>query len=271
MTSIDAVAATFAAYTLPLFFVYPLAAILLLTRERQRGTLSPALPNLSRQVAGMFGELLAVWMATWIVGLAALALWRWNGGALDASALLTVLLGNVLRAALVVSVAMVAAAATSSATRGAALTFLVTFTIWWLDYMGRTQGGLVQILAERGPEGMLRAFDRGEVRANVIGVMLVTVASHLALTVVWLLPSLDRGDRWAATLTIILLSAVLSASAGALPGTWHASAELAPPSSSVVTSPRGRPPLRAAPRPRDPPRARAPQASPSRLLANPAG
>ena len=217
---------TFGAYVLALSLLFPFAAIRLVSAEKESGALDLMLQSrhsLTRQLSLKFVVLLVAWVAAWTPGLVALGIWRSQGGHLYAPEVLSVLTGHLLRAALVISSALLAAAVTEGAAAAAVLTLAFTLASWALEFVAQVQGGLAQQLAELAPEGMLRAFERDEIRLDVIGVMLVTVVSNIAVAILWLHPGRQRGFRWAVTLGILVVSSALTALAGDVRGSWDVS------------------------------------------------
>jgi len=217
---------TFGAYVLALSLLFPFAAIRLVSSEKQSGALDLLLQSrwsAMAQVAAKFATLLVAWIVAWIPGLVALSLWRSGGGHLSGAEVTSVLAGHLLRGALVISIAIVAAAVTENAAAAAVLTLAFTLASWALEFVAAVQGGLAQTVADLAPEGMLRAFERGEVRLDVIAVLLVTVVSNLAAAVVWLHPGRSRGTRWAATLVILVLTSALTPMVSGLRTSWDVS------------------------------------------------
>ncbi|HEU4996840.1 MAG TPA: hypothetical protein VFT29_18615 [Gemmatimonadaceae bacterium] len=217
---------TFGAYVLALSLLFPFAAIRLVSAEKESGALSLLIQSrhtLTAQVLVKFAVLMAAWVLSWIPGLVALWLWRSGGGHLWAPEVLSVLAGHLLRGALVISIAMLAAAVMENAAAAAVLALAFTLASWALEFVAQVQGGLAQQAADLAPEGMLRALERGEVRLDVIGIMLVTVASNLAVAIVWLHQGRERGFRWAMTLAILVATTVLSPLASASRRSWDVS------------------------------------------------
>lgn len=217
---------TFGAYVLALSLLFPFAAIRLVSAEKENGALSLLIQSrhtLTTQMLVKFAVLMAAWMLAWIPGLVALGLWGAGGGHLYAPEVLSVLAGHLLRGALVISIAVLAAAVMENAAAAAVLALAFTLASWALEFVAQVQGGLMQQLADLAPEGMLRTFERGEVRLDVIGIMVVTVASNLAVAIVWLHQGRERGLRWAVTLAILVATAVLSPLASASPRSWDVS------------------------------------------------
>jgi hypothetical protein len=198
---------TFGAYALAASLLFPFVAIRSLSAEKESGALMLLLQTrfgLTRQVVTKFVVLLGAWVVAWIPGLVALALWRSRGGHLFAPEVSSVLRGHLLRGALVISVALVASAVTESAAAAAVLALAFTLGSWALEFVAQVQGGLARQIADLGPEGMLRAFERGEIRADVIATLMVSVAGNLAAAIVWLHPGWQLSRRWAATALIAI-------------------------------------------------------------------
>ena len=217
---------TFGAYAVAISLLFPFAAIRLVSSEKETGGLDLLLQSrhsLTKQIVVKFAVLLGAWIVAWIPGLVALALWRGYGGHLHAPETMSVLLGHVLRAALVVSVAVLASSVTEGAAAAAVLTLAFTLASWALDFVAQVQGGLMQQIADLAPQGMLRAFERGEIRLDVIAVLVVTVASNLAVAIVWMHPGRQRGVRWAATVVLLIVTTGLTAVAGDMRASWDVS------------------------------------------------
>jgi hypothetical protein len=214
------------AYTLAISLLFPLAAALLVSRGKQRRTQESTLQSsgwLTRKILVDFALLVGAWVVAWIPELVALALSRGHGAHAYAPEVLSLLLAHLLRGVLFISVAMLAAAVTSGAAAAGALTLAFTLASWALDLAAQAQDGPLQLLAELAPEGMLRAFERGDIRLNVIAVLLVTALSNLAVTVVWMHPRLERERRWAVTLALLVVTTALTALAGDIHTTWNVS------------------------------------------------
>jgi hypothetical protein len=210
---------TFGAYAIAASLLFPFVAIRSVSDEKESGALDLMLQShtaLAKQALVKLGVLLAVWVLAWIPGLVALALWKAKGGHLDGGEVLSVLSGHLARGALVISVAMLAAAVADSAAAAAVLALAFTLGAWALEFVAQVQGGGAQRLADLGPEGMLHAFERGEVRLAVIGVMLAAVAMNAALGVVWLHPGRRRRDCWLATIAIAAAGALFMTGAARL-------------------------------------------------------
>jgi hypothetical protein len=201
-------------YTVAAYVVFPFVAIAFVARERARGATAPG------RVVIMFALLSLAWMVGFIPGLVWLGVWSAFGGRLYAPAVLAVLLQHLLRGVLAISLAMVAAAVTKK-TAGAVLIVLAfALAVWGVEIVGQREGGLLLYAASLAPEGMLRAFEHGQIRADVIAVFVATAAIHVAVAVVWLNPGKDRGYRWSATVLIFIASIIVTSLASELRFTW---------------------------------------------------
>lgn len=166
--------------------------------------------SLTALVLAQFALLLGVFMATWLPGLVVLAVRGSRGEGVRMLPVLTVLFGHLLRAALVISVALIFAAA-NRPVRAVILALAFSLAMLWVDYLGQTQGGLIELLSQLTPEGMLRPFDRGEIRLDVVYMFVVAVLSNLVLAVAWLHRGVERGFRWAVTVVVLVVSSALTA------------------------------------------------------------
>jgi ABC-2 type transport system permease protein len=222
--SLDAIVApTFHAYNVAMAVLFPLAVIALLSGDKKRAALAEAPPDwrvLSSVVLLKFLAAIGAVVIAWIPGLIALALWRVSGGHLSAPEISSVLFGQLLRGGLMISIAILAVAVTPGPAAATILTLAFTVAIWLADVVGQQQGGLAQLLADLAPESMFRSYERGEVRLDVVGVMLVTVASNLAVAVVWLDRGRERSVRWAWTIMLLIATTVITAFLADFRGSW---------------------------------------------------
>ncbi len=180
---------TFGAYALVATLLFPFVAIRVVSAEKESGALGLLLQGptgLARMVAIKVFVLLGTWVLSLLPGLLAVALWRSYGGHVDAGELTVVLIGHVLRGAIVIAIAFAAAAVTESASSAAVLTLGVTLGTWALDFMAQVQGGLAQQLAQFTPDSALRTFEQGELSLAIVLVSLSGAVGLLSAATVWL-------------------------------------------------------------------------------------
>ncbi len=210
---------TFGAYALAAALLFPFVVIRLVSAEKESGALRLLLQapvGVGTQLAVKALVLLAAWLVAWTPGLVALALWRAYGGHLAAAETLAVLLGHLLRGALVVSLGALAAAVTESAASAAVVALAATLGGWALDFAAQVNGGALQRVARFTPDAALRAFERGELRLDVTAVVVAVAAGLLALAAAWLHPGRARATRWGRTAAIVALLAVVLPAAARL-------------------------------------------------------
>src|SRR5207247_5635815 len=68
-----------------------------------------------------------------------------------------------------------------------------------------------------------RAFERGEIRLDVICVMIVTVVANLAVVVLWLHPGRERAMKWGMTVVVLIAASVVTPVAAELRRSWDVS------------------------------------------------
>ena len=203
---------TFGAYAIAVTLLFPFVAIRLVSSEKQSGALKLLLQSPVSLGTILFVKLLLLvvgWVVAWIPGIIALVLWYVYGGHLAAPELAGVLLGHLLRATLVCSLAFAAASFTDNAATAAVVTLAVTLGTWALDFIAQVRGGIAQTLDAYTPESALRTFETGEIR---VAIVLVTIALSVALLVlafIWLHPGRRRRARILATTAVVVVTGFL--------------------------------------------------------------
>ena len=130
--------------------------------------------------------ILGGWIAAWLPGLLALALWKSYGGHVNFPETLNLLFGHFLRAMLSAAIAVAAAALTESAASAAIVTLGFTVGSWALDFVAAGRGGLLQQLAAYTPTAALRSFEQGLLRLGTVLVMLAITIAGFGVAAVWL-------------------------------------------------------------------------------------
>ena len=220
------VSPTFGAYAIAATLLFPFVAIRTVSAEKESGAHTLALqaaPNAATIVAMKFVALLATWMVLWVPGLVALAFWRQGGGHLDAQETMGVLLGHLLRGALVSALGIACASVTESGASAAVLALAVTIGGWALDFTAMVRGGWAADAARFTPDAALRAFERGEIDANIVAVTLLAVFALLAVSALWLDPARPRGGRRRRVAFLAAALLVGAPSAGRLRHSWDVS------------------------------------------------
>jgi ABC-type transport system involved in multi-copper enzyme maturation permease subunit len=216
----------FGAYAIAGILLFPFVAIRLISSEKQSGSLKLLLqspPSLGTMVVVKLVVLIGAWIVAWIPGFAALALWHWYGGHLSAPEVASVLLGHLLRATLVCSLAIAAASLTDNAATAAVVTLALTLGTWALDFIAQVRGGFALTLDAFTPESALRTFETGEIRFAIVLVTLALSTGALLLAMIWLHPGRRRRLQVGATMAVVVATAV-AGWAAAQPGmSWDVS------------------------------------------------
>src|SRR5260370_7442258 len=128
----------FGAYGLAVTLLFPLAAIRLISAEKERGAwklMLQAPVSLVSMLAAKGLMLIAAWFIAWTPGIAALVLWKAYGGSLYVPELLNLLLGHLLRVILSSGVAVAPAAIANGAASAAIATLGFTVGPWSLAFV----------------------------------------------------------------------------------------------------------------------------------------
>lgn len=208
---------TLGAYDLAIMLLFPFVAIRLIAQERTTGALKIVLQwpvTRTQIVLTKVAALLIAWFVSLIPFAIAMGLWLAYGGPLDGAEVANVLFGYTLRFLLTASLSMAAAALLPGAANAAVAVLAFTIGTWALDFIGAGRGGWMQSLASYTPAAVLRAFERGLFRVDVVHVIFVLTCLALAITIILL----DLGARLRSTIprvVFVLLVAMLAASYGA--------------------------------------------------------
>lgn len=208
----------FGAYALIATLLLPFVAIRHVSNEKSSGALALLVQgetSLPAMLAVKLVVLTLAWVACWIPGLVAFAIWRSFGGHLYAPETLTVLAGHLTHGVLVIVIAFLAAAVTDGASSAAVVALAVTLGAWALDFVASVQGGIAARLAQFTPEAMLRVYEHGELDLRVLLVWLTTVAALFVCAATFLQPGRSRSWRAlragiAAVVTALMLAIVAS-------------------------------------------------------------
>jgi hypothetical protein len=208
---------TFGAYAVAAMLLFPFVAIRAVAAEKESGALALLVQSragLGAMVVIKFLVLLLAWIVACVPGAVALAMWAASGGHLYAPEVSTVILGHVLRGALVIALALAASALTDGAASAAVLTLAVTLGTWALDFIAQVRGGTAASLARFTPDSVIRVFEHGELRLDVVLVTVALVAVLLAFSVTWLRPARATSRRIGVTAVLLAAAALGCVSAG---------------------------------------------------------
>ncbi len=180
---------TFTAYELAATFLLPFVVIRLVAGDRQSGALKlelqQGMPATWRILAKVV-VLLAGWCMACVPAGIALVLWTRYGGSTYPPELLSVVLGHLLNAGLVIALATAAASVAEHPSTAAILTLAVTVGTWILGFVAAVHGGLWEQVAAYTPGAMLDAFQHGLIRLNAALVVFVLSLTGVGLGAIWL-------------------------------------------------------------------------------------
>lgn len=211
---------TFGAYDLAVTLLFPFVAIRAVAAERDNGAWKLMLQgpaSVGSMIAIKGSMLLIGWALAWIPGLSCTALWRAYGGAIYTPELWNLLLGYTLRVYLAAGIAVAAAAILNNASSAAIATLGVTVGSWALDFIAAGRGGWVQKAASYTPAAALRTFEQGQLRLNVVLVILLLGSAGFALAAVAL-----RG-RVLASVAVVAVAILAAFLASWLKPSWDLS------------------------------------------------
>jgi len=174
----------FGAYDLLITFLVPFVAIRLVATEKQSGALALLLQSpvrITSQLAAKFIALLAAWAVCLVPAAMMLVLWCGYGGHVSFAETANLLLGHTLRYAVTCSLAIAAASMLNGAASAAIAVLSFTIGTWALDFFATGRGGWIATAAQYTPSAMLRQFERGLLRLDVV---LVPVVASIVLLVI---------------------------------------------------------------------------------------
>lgn len=216
---------TLGAYDIAATFLLPFVAIRLVATERESGAgrlLAQTPAGLGMRLAAKAGVLLLGWLAAWLPAFLAFVLWLGEGGHLHPGETFNVLLGHLLHGLLTLAIAVAAAAVCRSSASAAIVTLGVTVGAWALDFMAAGREGLIARLAPFTPAAALRTFEHGELRLEVVAVLLLVSLAGFVFAGLWLDPF--HAVRTRAALSAALL--LLTVGGAALAASWRSGWDL---------------------------------------------
>lgn len=227
LTPLDGILApTFGAYDLAAMFLFPFVAIRAIASEKQNGGLKLLLQlpgTLATKVSAKVLVLLGGWLVSLFPGLLAMLLWKTYGGHLYAPETINLLLGHLLRVMLSAGIAVSAAAIAENAASAAIVTLGFTVGTWALDFIAAGRGGFLQQLAAYSPTAMLRFFEQGLLRFNVVTVVLAFSVAGFVLATIWLHTGRTWRFRLLGTASLALILAFVAVGANAMRASWDMS------------------------------------------------
>jgi ABC-type transport system involved in multi-copper enzyme maturation permease subunit len=213
---------TFGAYDLAVTLLFPFVAIRLISVEKESGALKLLLQGpvgVAPMLLVKYVALKLSWFVAWIPGLFAIALWKAYGGTLYPPELLNLMLGHMLHFVLACAVAVAAASIAQTASSAAIIALGFTVGTWALEFVGMTQGGLLQKVAQFTPTSALRAFEQGQLNLSTVAVVSLLGLAGFAVADLYL-----PGPRRIAAMTaLVAATALLVFGASQLRPSWDLS------------------------------------------------
>lgn len=213
---------TFGAYDLAVTLLFPFVAIRLISAERESGAMKLLLQGpvgVGTMLLVKYTALKVAWFVAWIPGLVAISLWKAYGGTVYAPELLNLMLGHMLHFVLACGVAVAAASIARTASSAAIAALGFTVGTWALEFVGMTQGGLLQKIAQFTPTSALRIFEQGQLNLSTVAVIVLLGLAGFSVAYI----CLPGRRRVAAVAALILCSAGLVFSASLLRPGWDLS------------------------------------------------
>lgn len=220
------VAPTFSAYEIAASFLLPFVAIRAVAGDRQSGALKLELQQGMSPISMMGAKGLVLGLAWLLAGLPialAGALWAGYGGSLYPPELVSLLIGHMLNAGIVIALA--AAAASLSEHPSTAAILVLTFTVgtWVLSFVAAFQGGVWEQIASYTPSEMLQAFRRGLIRLDLIMVGLIFSSSGFVLAAIWMRLGAPLRRKAVESSAVLVVSAILLMGASFVRPSWDVS------------------------------------------------
>jgi ABC-2 type transport system permease protein len=182
------VAPSFSAYEIAATFLLPFVAIRAIAGDRASGALKLELQQGLSPLA-MIGAKALVLGAGWCVAalplLLAAILWLSYGGSLYTPEILSLTLGHILNAGLIIAMAAAAAALAEHPSTAAILVLAFTVGTWVLSFIAAAQGGIFEQIASFTPAEMLDDFRVGLIRLNLILAGVILIATGLTIAAIW--------------------------------------------------------------------------------------
>jgi hypothetical protein len=224
---LDGVAApTFSALEIAASFLLPFVAIRAIAGDRANGALKlelqQGMPPLS-MIGAKALVLAAGWLLMLLPILLAGVLWLSYGGSLYAPEIASLALGHLLNAGIVIALAAAAASLAEHPSTAAILVLAFTVGTWILSFVATFSGGVWEQIASYTPAEMLQAFRRGLVRLDVLLAAFIFVTAALVIAAVWMRLGIAARRRFAESVGILCIAAVLGIATSFVKPSWDVS------------------------------------------------
>ena len=220
------VAPTFSAYEIAASFLLPFVAIRAVAGDRQSGALKLELQQGMPPIA-MIGAKGFVLLLAWLLAGLPIALagmfWVSYGGSVHPPELMSLLIGHVLNAGLVIALAVAAASLSEHPSTAAILVLTFTVGTWVLSFVAAFQGGLWEQIASYTPSEMLQAFRRGLIRLDLIIAGLIFIAAGFVLAAIWMRLGAPMPRKAVESVAVLTVCAMLLTGASFIRPSWDVS------------------------------------------------
>jgi ABC-2 type transport system permease protein len=220
------VAPSFSAYEIAATFLLPFVAIRAIAGDRASGALKLELQQGLSPFA-MIGAKALVLGAGWCVAamplLIAGILWLSYGGSLYPPEIVSLMLGHVLNAGLIIAMAAAAASLAEHPSTAAILVLAFTVGTWVLSFIAAAQGGIWEQIAVFTPAEMLDDFRAGLIRLNLILAGLTLIAAGLAVAAIWTRVGVTQKRRAIQSFAVLGIALCALFGASLLRSSWDVS------------------------------------------------
>ncbi len=220
------VAPTFSAYEIATSFLLPFVAIRAVAGDRQSGALKLELQQGMRPISmiGVKGLVLGLaWLLAGFPIAIAGALWTVYGGSLYPPELVSLLIGHMLNAGVVIALAAAAASLSEHPSTAAILVLAFTVGTWVLSFVAAFQGGIWAQIASYTPSEMLQAFRRGLIRLDLIMAGLIFIAAGFVLAAAWMRLGTPRRRKALGSIAVLAVSGILLVGTSFIRPSWDVS------------------------------------------------
>lgn len=182
-------APTFSACEIAAAFLLPFVAIRVVAGDKQSGALKlemqHPMPAVGRVLAKA-GVLFLGWFIALLAPFAGVLLWKLYGGSIYAPELITVAIGHLINAGLIIALASAAAAIVDHPSTAAILTLAVTVGTWILTFIAAVHGGIWEKAVAYTPTAVVAQFQHGLIRLDVVLISIVLIITGLLLAAIWI-------------------------------------------------------------------------------------
>jgi ABC-2 type transport system permease protein len=220
------VAPSFSAYEIAATFLLPFVAIRAIAGDRASGALKLELQQGLSPIAMIAAKALVLgagWCVAALPLLIAGILWLSYGGSLYPPEIISLLLGHVLHAALIIAMAAAAAALAEHPSTAAILVLAFTVGTWVLSFIAAAQGGIFEQIASFTPSEMLDDFRAGLIRLNLILAGAIIAGTGLAIASVWMRMGMTSNRRALESGVVIAMALIALFGVSFLRASWDVS------------------------------------------------